>query len=78
VDCTKFDIHCSSDILPVGGGDEASAADVVTNLPTRKKRAKVLAGLVSAKMSFSKEDSKWMIIEGYKDREQLVKNLRLR
>jgi hypothetical protein len=52
------------DILPVDGGDGASAVDVVANLPMRKKRAKVLAGVVPAKMSFSKEGSKWMIIEG--------------
>jgi hypothetical protein len=65
------------DILPVDGGHGASAVEVGIKLPIRKKRATVSVDEVNAKMAFSKEDSKWMIIEGYKDMEQLVKNLRL-
>jgi hypothetical protein len=66
------------DILPVDGGYGASAVDVGIKLPIRKKRVMVLVDkVIIAKMAFSKEDSKWMIMEDYKDREQLVKNLRL-
>jgi hypothetical protein len=75
--CRKFEIYCDADNLVSDGDDGVADAGVGTKLPTRKKRAMVLAGGLAARQPFSKEHSKWMIIEGYKERDLIVKNLML-
>jgi hypothetical protein len=75
--CRKYEIHCGSDILPANGVDGVADTGVGTKLPTRKKRTMVSASGVATRQPFSEEHSKWMIIEGYKERDHIVKNLML-